>query len=332
MANRTSTRLNKYISESGMCSRRDADRYIEQGNVHINGRRAQVGDQVLPGDVVKVNGQVVEPRDEEDLVFIALNKPVGIVSTTDSAEKDNIQRFVGHSERIFPIGRLDKDSQGLIFLTSNGDLVNKILRAGNNHEKEYLVTVDKPVTREFVEGMSNGVPILGTMTKRCKVEKVSRFVFRITLVQGLNRQIRRMAEYFGYEVTRLERVRIMNVSLQGLPVGAWRDLTEKELAVLFDAIRDSSSEAAEPAGSKSRKKPAGARGARPGPGGKPARGGAKAGGKSPAGKGRKGPGSGPGKRPSGKPGGGPKPGGRGPGSKGKPSKPGKPRKPSIKKR
>ncbi|HAC30863.1 MAG TPA: 23S rRNA pseudouridine(2604) synthase RluF, partial [Marinobacter hydrocarbonoclasticus] len=282
--------------------------------------------------VVKVNGQVVEPRDEEDLVFIALNKPVGIVSTTDSAEKDNIQRFVGHSERIFPIGRLDKDSQGLIFLTSNGDLVNKILRAGNNHEKEYLVTVDKPVTREFVEGMSNGVPILGTMTKRCKVEKVSRFVFRITLVQGLNRQIRRMAEYFGYEVTRLERVRIMNVSLQGLPVGAWRDLTEKELAVLFDAIRDSSSEATEPAGSKPRKKPAGARGARPGPGGKPARGGAKAGGKSPAGKGRKGPGSGPGKRPSGKPGGGPKPGGRGPGSKGKPSKPGKPRKPSIKKR
>ena len=332
MANRTSTRLNKYISESGMCSRRDADRFIEQGNVHINGRRAQVGDQVLPGDVVKVNGQVVEPRDEEDLVFIALNKPVGIVSTTDSAEKDNIQRFVGHSERIFPIGRLDKDSQGLIFLTSNGDLVNKILRAGNNHEKEYLVTVDKPVTREFVEGMSNGVPILGTVTKRCKVEKVSRFVFRITLVQGLNRQIRRMAEYFGYEVTRLERVRIMNVSLQGLPVGAWRDLTEKELAVLFDAIRDSSSEATEPAGSKPRKKPAGARGARPGPGGKPARGGAKAGGKSPAGKGRKGPGSGPGKRPSGKPGGGPKPGGRGPGSKGKPSKPGKPRKPSIKKR
>ena len=332
MANRTSTRLNKYISESGMCSRRDADRFIEQGNVHINGRRAQVGDQVLPGDVVKVNGQVVEPRDEEDLVFIALNKPVGIVSTTDSAEKDNIQRFVGHSERIFPIGRLDKDSQGLIFLTSNGDLVNKILRAGNNHEKEYLVTVDKPVTREFVEGMSNGVPILGTMTKRCKVEKVSRFVFRITLVQGLNRQIRRMAEYFGYEVARLERVRIMNVSLQGLPVGAWRDLTEKELAVLFDAIRDSSSEATEPAGSKPRKKPAGARGARPGPGGKPARGGAKAGGKSPAGKGRKGPGTGPGKRPSGKPGGGPKPGGRGPGSKGKPSKPGKPRKPSIKKR
>lgn len=332
MNTRTSTRLNKYISESGMCSRRDADRYIEQGNVHINGRRAQVGDQVLPGDVVKVNGQVVEPRDEEDLVFIALNKPVGIVSTTDSAERDNIQRFVGHSERIFPIGRLDKDSQGLIFLTSNGDLVNKILRAGNNHEKEYLVTVDKPVTREFVEGMSSGVPILGTVTKRCKVERVSRFVFRIVLVQGLNRQIRRMAEHFGYEVTRLERVRIMNVSLQGLPVGAWRDLTEKELAVLFDAIRGSSSEAAQPAGSKVRKKPAGARTGRSGADGKPARSGAKPGGKPPAGKGRKGPGAGPGKRPVGKAGGGPKPGGRGPGSKGKPSKPGKSRKPSIKKR
>jgi len=181
-------------------------------------------------------------------------------------------------------------------------------------------------------GMSNGVPILGTMTKRCKVEKVSRFVIRIILVQGLNRQIRRMAEHFGYEVTRLERVRIMNVSLQGLPVGAWRDLTEKELAVLFDAIRDSSSEASPPAGSKPRKKPAAAKGGRPGPGGKPARAGAKPGGKAPAGKGRKGPGSGPGKRPGGKPVNGPKAGGRGPGPKGKPSKPGKPRKPSIKKR
>src|SRR5690554_2116611 len=225
MNTRTSTRLNKYISESGMCSRRDADRYIEQGNVHINGRRAQVGDQVLPGDVVKVNGQVVEPRDEEDLVFIALNKPVGIVSTTDSAEKDNIQRFVGHSERIFPIGRLDKDSQGLIFLTSNGDLVNKILRAGNDHEKEYVVTVNKPVTDDLITGLAGGVPILGTMTKKCKVEQESRFSFRMTLVQGLNRQIRRMCEYFGYEVTALERVRIMNVNSKGLAVGEWRDLT-----------------------------------------------------------------------------------------------------------
>ncbi len=255
MTSGNSTRLNKYISESGMCSRREADRYIEQGNVYINGKRATVGDQVLPGDTVKVNGQVIEPRAEEDLVFIALNKPVGIVSTTDSAEKHNIQRFVSHSERIFPIGRLDKDSQGLIFMTSNGDLVNKILRAGNNHEKEYLVTVDKPVTREFVEGMANGVPILGTMTKKCKVSRESRFVFRITLVQGLNRQIRRMCEYFGYEVTKLERIRIMNVSLKGLAVGQWRDLTEKELTGLFDAIRDSSSEAPPNSGKPAKKKP-----------------------------------------------------------------------------
>jgi len=255
MTSGNSTRLNKYISESGMCSRREADRYIEQGNVYINGKRATVGDQVLPGDTVKVNGQVIEPRAEEDLVFIALNKPVGIVSTTDSAEKHNIQRFVGHSERIFPIGRLDKDSQGLIFMTSNGDLVNKILRAGNNHEKEYLVTVDKPVTGEFIEGMANGVPILGTVTKKCKVSRESRFVFRITLVQGLNRQIRRMCEYFGYEVTKLERIRIMNVSLKGLAVGQWRDLNEKELAGLFDAIRDSSSEAPANSGKAAKKKP-----------------------------------------------------------------------------
>ncbi len=257
MTSNTSTRLNKYISESGMCSRREADRYIEQGNVYINGKRASVGDQVLPDDTVRVNGQVIEPRAEEDLVFIALNKPVGIVSTTDDSEKYNIQRFVGHSTRIFPIGRLDKDSQGLIFMTSNGDLVNKILRAGNNHEKEYVVTVDKPITKSFIEGMAAGVPILGTVTKKCKVIQESRFVFRIILVQGLNRQIRRMSEHFGYEVTRLERVRIMNVNLKGLPVGQWRDLTKKELAGLFDAIRDSSSEGApdKPAGSG--KKPAG---------------------------------------------------------------------------
>jgi len=266
MASGTSTRLNKYISESGMCSRREADRYIEQGNVYINGKRATVGDQVMPGDTVKVNGQVIEPRSEDELVFIALNKPVGIVSTTDSAEKHNIQRFVGHSERIFPIGRLDKDSQGLIFMTSNGDLVNKILRAGNNHEKEYLVTVDKPVTRAFIQGMASGVPILGTVTRKCKVSQESRFVFRITLVQGLNRQIRRMCEHFGYEVTKLERVRIMNVSLKGLAVGQWRDLTASELKELFDAIRDSSSEA--PAGSSKPKRPAKASTppARPGPG------------------------------------------------------------------
>ena len=162
----SSTRLNKYISESGICSRREADRFIEQGNVHINGRRASVGDRVSPGDVVKVNGQLIEAREAEDLIFIALNKPVGIVSTTESSEPDNIVDFVRHSVRIFPIGRLDKDSQGLIFLTNNGDLVNKILRAGNDHEKEYLVTVNKPVTKDFIEGMANGVPILGTKNQK----------------------------------------------------------------------------------------------------------------------------------------------------------------------
>ncbi|HEK2943763.1 TPA: 23S rRNA pseudouridine(2604) synthase RluF [Proteus mirabilis] len=238
-----STRLNKYISESGICSRREADRYIEQGLVLINGKRAGIGDRVTAGDEVKVNGRLIEAQDNSELVLIALNKPVGIVSTTDEGEKDNIVDYVNHSTRIFPIGRLDKDSQGLIFLTNHGDLVNKILRAGNSHEKEYLVTVDKPITDEFIRGMGAGVPILGQKTKKCKVKKEAAMVFRITLVQGLNRQIRRMCEYFGYEVTKLERIRIMNVSLAGLPVGEWRDLTDDELIKLFDAIEASSSEA-----------------------------------------------------------------------------------------
>ncbi|MFG1172536.1 23S rRNA pseudouridine(2604) synthase RluF [Erwiniaceae bacterium CAU 1747] len=265
----SSTRLNKYISESGICSRRDADRFIEQGNVFINGKRATVGDRVSDGDVVKVNGQLIEPRDAEDLVLIALNKPVGIVSTTEDGEKDNIVDFVNHSKRIFPIGRLDKDSQGLIFLTNHGDLVNKILRAGNNHEKEYLVTVNKPVTEEFIRGLGAGVPMLGTVTKKCKVKKESTFVFRIILVQGLNRQIRRMAEHFGYEVSRLERTRIMNVSLKGVPPGEWRDLTDDELIELFKLIEDSSSEdkavKKSPPKSSAQKKPAAAKqGAKPG--------------------------------------------------------------------
>lgn len=241
------TRLNKYISESGICSRRDADRFIEQGNVFINGKRAKIGDQVASGDTVKVNGQLIEPQDAEDFVLIALNKPVGIVSTTESTEKDNIVDFVRHGVRIFPIGRLDKDSQGLIFLTNNGDLVNKVLRAGNNHEKEYLVTVNKTITEDFISGMANGVPILGTMTKKCPVSKESTNVFRITLVQGLNRQIRRMTEHFGYEVVKLERVRIMHISLKGLPVGEWRDFTQKEVDTLAKAIEESSSESAAPA-------------------------------------------------------------------------------------
>lgn len=249
MNNKITTRLNKYISESGMCSRREADRFIEQGNVYINGKRAKIGDQVSPGDLVKVNGRDVQPTEIEsaedgNFIFIALNKPLGIVSTTESSERNNIVDFVNHSTRIFPIGRLDKDSQGLIFLTSKGDLVNKILRAGNQHEKEYLVTVNKPITDEFIAGISGGVPMLGVTTKKCKVLKESTFVFRITLVQGLNRQIRRMCEHYHYEVVKLERIRIMNVSLKGLPVGEWRDLSEKELENLLKAVENSSSDAA----------------------------------------------------------------------------------------
>ncbi|HEN3579405.1 TPA: 23S rRNA pseudouridine(2604) synthase RluF [Yersinia enterocolitica] len=242
MLTNSSIRLNKYISESGICSRRDADRYVEQGNVFINGKRAAVGDQVYVGDVVKVNGQLIEPRDESDLILIALNKPVGIISTTEDGESDNIVDFVNHSKRVFPIGRLDKDSQGLIFLTNHGDLVNKILRAGNDHEKEYVVTVNKPVTDEFILGLGAGVPMLGTVTKKCKVRKEAPFVFSITLVQGLNRQIRRMCKHFGYEVTKLERTRIMNVNLKGLPIGEWRDLRDDELTELFKLIENSSSD------------------------------------------------------------------------------------------
>ncbi|NIG88604.1 23S rRNA pseudouridine(2604) synthase RluF [Serratia symbiotica] len=242
MLSKSSLPLNKYISESAICSRRDADRYIEQGNVFINGRRATLGDLVFPGDVVKVNAQVIEPRNEDNLIFIALNKPVGIVSTTEDGEKDNIVDFVNHSTRIFPIGRLDKDSQGLIFLSNQGDLVNKILRAGNGHEKKYRVTVNKPLSDDVIRGPGDGVPMLGTVTKKCKVKKETPLVFRIVLVHGLNRQIRRMCEYFGYEATKLERTRIMNVSLIGLPLGEWRDLTDDERGQLFKLIEDSSSE------------------------------------------------------------------------------------------
>lgn len=254
MPSDSSTRLNKYISESGICSRREADRYIEQGNVFINGKRAKIGDQVFAGDAVKVNGQPIEPQDAEEFVFLALNKPVGIVSTTESHEKNNIVDFVNHSTRIFPIGRLDKDSQGLIFLTNNGDLVNKILRAGNRHEKEYLVTVNRPLSDDFITGISAGVPMLGGTTKKCKVTRESPLVFRITLIQGLNRQIRRMCEYFNYEVTKLERVRIMNVSLKGVPLGEWRNLTEEELRILLKATENSSSNT-QVAPDKSRKNP-----------------------------------------------------------------------------
>ncbi|MFU8838772.1 MAG: 23S rRNA pseudouridine(2604) synthase RluF, partial [Thiohalomonadaceae bacterium] len=240
MSSSRSIRINKFISESGLCSRREADRYIEQGNVTINGKRASTGDQVFPGSVVKVNGQAIDPYEPDDLVFIALHKPVGIVSTTEAGERNNIVDFVKHSVRIFPIGRLDKDSQGLIFLTNNGDLVNKILRASNHHEKEYRVTVNKPITEAFMQGMAGGVPIMGQITRKCPVRKESSTVFNITLVQGLNRQIRRMCEYFGYEVVRLERVRIMNITLKGLALGDWRDLSEKEVQTILALTEKSS--------------------------------------------------------------------------------------------
>ena len=224
---RDEVRLNKYISETGFCSRREADKLIEQGRVKIDGVKASTGMKVSKGQSVYVDGKPLKV--ENELVYIALNKPVGITCTTESKIKGNIVDFINHEKRIFPIGRLDKDSQGLIFMTNDGDIVNKILRAGNNHEKEYIVTVNKPITDEFVKGMSNGVPILGTVTKKCLVKKESKNSFRIILTQGLNRQIRRMCEYFGYEVKKLERIRIMNVSLGNLKMGSWRYLTKKEL-------------------------------------------------------------------------------------------------------
>ncbi len=240
MKNTVSIRLNKYISESGLCSRRAADRYIESGQVFINGKRAKVGDQVYFGDLVNVNGQMIEPRQPEQSVILAYHKPVGITCTTEAGVKGNIVEHVNYSERVFPIGRLDKDSQGLIFMTNNGDLVNKILRAGNQHEKEYVVTVDQPITDQFIQQMGNGVPVLGVVTKKCKISKESPFVFRIILVQGLNRQIRRMCEHFGYQVTKLERVRIMNISLKGIPSGDWRELEGEEMEKLLGMLGKSS--------------------------------------------------------------------------------------------
>ena len=235
---RDEVRLNKYISETGFCSRREADKLIEQGRVKIDGVKASTGMKVSKGQSVFIDGKPLKV--ENELVYIALNKPVGITCTTESKIKGNIVDFINHEKRIFPIGRLDKDSQGLIFMTNDGDIVNKILRAGNNHEKEYIVTVNKPITDEFIKGMSNGVPILGTVTKKCLVKKESKNSFRIILTQGLNRQIRRMCEYFGYEVKKLERIRIMNVSLGNLKMGSWRYLTKKELAEINRLTENSS--------------------------------------------------------------------------------------------
>jgi len=224
-------RLNKYLSETGACSRREADAWIEAGRVSVNGARAVLGTQVQPGDEVLVDGASVRARPKR--LYLALNKPVGIECTTNRSVSGNIVDFVGHAERIFPIGRLDKDSEGLILLTNDGDIVNELLRAENAHEKEYLVEVDRPVTPEFLAAMARGVPILGTQTAPCRTEPVRKNVFRIVLTQGMNRQIRRMCKHFDYTVRRLQRVRIVNVQLGDLAVGRWRELGEKELRGLL---------------------------------------------------------------------------------------------------
>lgn len=230
-------RINKFISETGFCSRREADRLVEQGRVTLNGQKAVLGDKATDADEVLVDGKPLKAKKAG--IYIAFNKPVGITCTTERQIKGNIIDYIKHPERIFPIGRLDKPSEGLIFLTSDGDIVNKILRAGNNHEKEYVVTVDKPIKPDFVQKMSNGVPILDTVTKKCFVRKESSYVFTIILTQGLNRQIRRMCEYLGYSVTKLKRVRIMNVTMENLPVGKWRNLTAEELKEINDAVENS---------------------------------------------------------------------------------------------
>lgn len=225
------TRINKYLSEVGFCSRRAADKLLEEGRITINGIVPELGTKISDEDVVEVDGKPIRESQEKP-IYIAFNKPVGIVCTTDTKrERDNIIEYINHPKRIFPIGRLDKPSEGLILLTNDGDIVNKILRAQNNHEKEYLVRVDKPLNTKFLEKMRNGVPILDTVTKKCEVERIDDMTFRIVLTQGLNRQIRRMCEYLGYEVKKLKRIRIMNIKLD-LPLGKWRDLTEEELAVL----------------------------------------------------------------------------------------------------
>ena len=229
--------LNKYISASGFCSRREADKLIEQARVTVNDEVALAGTRVTPGDVVEVDGEPIKTK--KRALYIACNKPVGITSTTDVRDKTNIITFLNHPKRIFPVGRLDKDSDGLILLTNDGDIVNKILRASNNHEKEYIVIVDKVITPEFIQQMSNGVPILGTITKKCVVKQEGSKRFRIVLTQGLNRQIRRMCEYLGYKVAKLTRIRIMNVQLEGLAVGHWRYLSVQEMDRMNDMMKGS---------------------------------------------------------------------------------------------
>lgn len=231
-------RINKYLSETGYCSRRQADTLVSENRVTINGKPAEMGAQVSDQDVIEVDGKPIQKR-KNDFVYLAFNKPIGIECTTNTKVKDNVVDYINYPERIFPIGRLDKDSEGLLLLTNDGDIVNKILRARNNHEKEYIVKVDKPVNDRFITRMSLGVPILDTMTKKCKVEKINAYTFKIVLTQGLNRQIRRMCEHLGYEVKALKRVRIINITLD-IPLGKYRKLSDKEMNELNRLISDSS--------------------------------------------------------------------------------------------
>ena len=233
-------RINKFLSEAGVCSRREADHRIENQEITINGRIAVTGDKVFPEDEVLVNGKPIQK--EEEMILLALNKPAGIVCTAEKREKNNVIDYLNYPKRIYPVGRLDKDSEGLFLLTNNGDIVNKIMRAGNMHEKEYIVTVNKPVTDSFVRGLAGGVPLveLNTMTRKCKVEKIANRKVRIVLTQGLNRQIRRMCEYFGYRVEKLERVRIMNIKLGELKTGEYREVSMQEYEILLRLISHSS--------------------------------------------------------------------------------------------
>ncbi|MGQ0827421.1 MAG: 23S rRNA pseudouridine(2604) synthase RluF [Bacteroidota bacterium] len=231
------TRINKFISETGFCSRREADKLIEQGRVTVNGILPEIGTKINPGDKIKIDGKLL--KNKETSIYIAFHKPIGITCTTDLKDKDNIIDFIRHPKRIFPIGRLDKASEGLIFLTNDGDIVNKILRAGNNHEKEYIVTVDKPVTPGFIQKMGNGVAILETVTQKCRVEQLDKNRFRIILTQGLNRQIRRMCEVLEYNVTKLKRIRIMNITLDGISPGKWRYLTDDEINTINKLVATS---------------------------------------------------------------------------------------------
>ena len=242
MAEQHAIRLNKFISDSGFCSRREADKLIEQGQVTINGAVPELGTKVMPGDEVRVAGRLIaaSAENKSDRIYIAYHKPVGITCTTERHVKGNIIDAIGHPQRIFPIGRLDKPSEGLIFLTSDGDIVNKILRAENAHDKEYVVTVNRPLSESFIQKMARGVPILNTVTKPCVVKMQSKMVFNIVLTQGLNRQIRRMCEYLGYEVVKLKRTRIMSIRLAGLKPGQWRELTSDEVTQLQDAVASSS--------------------------------------------------------------------------------------------